>query len=502
MSLSALPEWKQLLLERKRREEEERERQEREEEERLASMPAWKRGIIQRRRAKQDEEREREKERDTSKETISPIQQNPFIRSENSFRRDNRGKEVIRDGENEDKKAANNRGRERNKETEKEIWRERDGEMWVEKMGSKSEGRERDRSTGRESRETDSSASLLSPVVGLRMIQANNIIIIEKDKNGKEKLDKREKEAEEEQKRMRMDLREFLAGGGSVTEIRSLREKIRQQEKERRDDDNEEGSREAGRTVREQEETILETLRLFDVTQEVNMTKSSPQLPVPVSLSLLQSASTEREVGEISRDVSESDICPRQAERDVEECGTCIAWRTQDVNKRVEEREEESLEEGYLPPSLSPSPPLSDSLDAMSRIYNLKTVGSRTRGTTITITPRRPAGAASSGGIATVTPAVPKAGKKRYPTAEEIEVIGGYQNLERSCLVKSKGTAKAVSGFLCFCMTYTMSCCAHCIRALQMEHATMGYAMKIICNLHFGLVRFFFYFREETIALE
>ncbi|KTF89562.1 hypothetical protein cypCar_00042794, partial [Cyprinus carpio] len=1198
MSLSALPEWKQLLLERKRREEEERERQEREEEERLASMPAWKRGIIQRRRAKQDEEREREKERDvgqhtpdilgitedivteqvdskftiklqtdqtgykvqkqTSKETISPIQQNPFIRSENSFRRDNRGKEVIRDGENEYKKATNNRGRERNKETEKEIWRERDREMWVEKMGSKSEGRERDRSTGRESRETDSSASLLSPVVGLRMIQANNIIIIEKDKNGKEKLDKREKEAEEEQKRMRMDLREFLAGGGSVTEIRasevliikppmtdgrretemvgipergsknlekegiwssmrmtsrtvmqkaervlnhkdrgtlecsgrvsqllskfgehpkpptrsksiecfnqpgknwarystgdlfvqedqstektdssptfggvpkrsfsfsdrvvcqqetrdceektdfkmversysdrrvksrvtdesgsepkvtrrwgrpkpdevmhekrqkegrvenkrnhsirgeteewtssldregftlasvkipeeiafaqlvpikhdgressseqeikkvreenereimidkdihrdkrqverettvrqrpielqteatteskercnideitvavskqphgiyipptddstidfpaeiqcqcvdtpfvvsscpttayaeqailtqhtedlvckiakvqsdrelkragyvfshgdmerisgemgnqdqkehqqyqsfpkqateeihftseppqqtvtldqsklctqervtiprtvfygvdtsaerrraslpagdkqdggkverrgswkagrpltrveSLREKIRQQEKERRDDDNEEGSREAGGTVREQEETILETLRLFDVTQEVNMTKSSPQLPVPVSLSLLQSASTEREVGEISRDVSESDICPRQAERDVEECGTCIAWRTQDVNKKVEEREEESLEEGYLPPSLSPSPPLSDSLDAMSRIYNLKTVGSRTavfiserkadmpphsgpqgiynpirqapspdilpetaklwnhgrdsdktetmeskgaqmvqrqverlqlreqeagcgshndkkaqptmescplvepeirvaegqknpdilretqksqtptgprfpqaqqkverqtpkpqqvrsftinarnsestensqkppeqnsqsssspctaspssspspplfsirsasggpgkRGTTITITPRRPAGAASSGGIATVTPAVPKAapqghittpapnstkeaGKKRYPTAEEIEVIGGYQNLERSCLVKSKGTAKAVK--VCF----------------------------------------------------
>ncbi len=261
MSLSALPEWKQLLLERKRREEEEREKREREEEERLASMPAWKRGIIQRRRAKQDEEREREKERDggqytpdilgitedivpeqadskftlhlqpdqtgykvqkqISKETISPIQQNPFIRSENSIRRDNRGKEVIRDGENEYKKAANNRGRERNKETEKEIWRGHDREMWVEKMGSKSEGRERDGSTGRESREADSSASLFCPVVGLRTIQANNIIIIEKHNNGKEKLDKREKEVEDEQKRMRMDLREFLAGGGSVTEIRA-----------------------------------------------------------------------------------------------------------------------------------------------------------------------------------------------------------------------------------------------------------------------------------------
>ncbi|XP_052439432.1 trichohyalin-like [Carassius gibelio] len=1194
MSLSALPEWKQLLLERKRREEEERERQEREEEERLASMPAWKRGIIQRRRAKQDEEREREKERDggqqtpdilgiteeiiteqverkftlhlqndqtgykvhkqISKETISPIQQNPFIRSENSFRRDNRGKVVNKDGENEYKKSANNRRRERNEETEKEIWRGRDVEMWVEKMGHKSEERERDRSIGGESSEAESSTSLFSSVVGLRTIQANNIIIIEKDKKGKQKLDKRENEAEEEQKRMRMDLREFLAGGGSVTEItasevliikppitdgrretetigipergsehlekegiwssmrmtsrtvmqkaervlnhrtlecsgrvsqllsrfgehpkpptrsksiecfnqtgknqarystgdpfvqedqsteemdtsptfrglpkrsfsfsdrvvcqqetrdceektdfkkversyserrvktrvtdqsgsepkvtrrwgrpkpdevihekrqkerrvenkrndsvhgeteewmssvdgegftlasvkmpdevvfaqrvpikhdgressserkikkvreenereiiidkeihrdksqverettvrqrpiefqtkatqeseercnmdeitvavlkqphgiyipilddsiidfpaeiqhqcvntpsadsscpttayveqtvltqhtedlvceivkvqsdrelkragcefshgdmespsdemgnqdqkehrqyqsfpkqateekhftsepqqqtvtlnqsklctqeritiprtvfygvdisaerrrashpagdkqdggqverrgswkavrpltrvESLRERIRQQEKERRDDDKEEGSREAVGTSRQQEETTLQTLRLFDVTQDVNMTKASPQLPVPVSLSLLQSASTEREVGELSRDVSESNICPREAERNVEERGTCIAWKSQEFNKREEEREEESLEEGYLPPSLSPSPPLSDSLDAMSRIYNLKTVGSRTvfiserkadmpshsgaqgmynpirqspspdilpetaklwnhgrdshknemmastgaqmvqrqverlqlrqqeagcgtnndkkaqptmescplvepeirvaegqkkpdilretqksqtstsprfpqaqqkvqsqppkpqqvrsftvnarntesaensqkppeqnsqsssspctaspssspspplfsirsasggpgkRGTTITITPRRPAGAALSGDIPTVTPAVPKAapqghittpapnstkepGKKRYPKAEEIEVIGGYQNLERSCLVKSKGTPKAVK--VCF----------------------------------------------------
>ncbi|XP_059411560.1 trichohyalin-like [Carassius carassius] len=1161
MSLSALPEWKQLLLERKRREEEERERQEREEEERLASMPVWKRGIIQRRRAKQDEEREREKERDggqhtpdilgftedivteqverkftlhlqndqtgfklqkqISKETISPIQQNPFIRSENSFRRDNRGKVVIKDGENEYKKSSNNRRRERNEETENEIWRGRDVEMWVEKMGHKSEGRERDRSTEGKNREADSSASLFSSVVGLRTIQANNIIIIEKDKNGKQKLDKRENEAEEEQKRMRMDLREFLAGGGSVTEIRasevliikppmtdgrretdmvgipergsehlekegiwssmrmtsrtvmqkaervlnhrtlecsgrvsqllskfgehpkpptrsksiecfnqpgknqarystgdpfvqedksteemdtsptfrglpkrsfsfsdrvvckqetrdceektdfkkversyserrvktrvtdqsgcepkvtrrwgrpkpdeaihekrqkerrvenkrndsvhgeteewtssvdgegftlasikipeeivfarqvpikhdgrestselkikkvreendraiiidkaihrdksqverettvrqrpiefqtkatteseercnmdeitvavskqphgiyipilddriidfpaeiqhqcvdtpsadsscpttayaeqtvltqhtedlvceivkvqldrelkravtegthftselgqqtvtldqrklctqervtiprtvfygvdisaerrrashptgdkqdggqlerrgswkagrpltrveSLRERIRQQEKENRDDGKEESSREAVGAAREQEETTLQTLRLFDVTQDVNMTKASPQLPVPVSLSLLQSASTEREVGELSRDVSESNICPREAERNVEVRGTCIAWKTQEFNKREEEREEESLEEEYLPPSLSPSPTLSDSLDAMSRIYNLKTVGSRTvfiserkadmpshsgaqgiynpirqspsadilpetaklwnhgrdshknemmestgaqmvqrqverlqlrqqeagcgfhndkkaqptmencplvepeirvaegqkkpgilretqksqtptnprfpqaqqkvqsqplkpqqvrsftinarntesaensqkppeqnspsssspctaspssspspplfsirsasggpgkRGTTITITPRRPAGAASSGGVSTVTPAVPKAapqghittpppnsikepGKKRYPKAEEIEVIGGYQNLERSCLVKSKGTPKAVK--VCF----------------------------------------------------
>lgn len=1149
MSLSALPEWKQLLLERKRREEEDRERQEREEEERLASMPAWKRGIIQRRRAKQDEEREREKEREhtpdvlgitedifkeqmdsklthqtgykvqkqISKDTISPIQQNPFICSENSFRRDKRGKEVIRDGENEYKKTTNNKERERNRETEGEIWRGRDREMWVEKMGNKNEGRERDRSTGRESKEADNSKSPFSPVIGLRTIQANNIIIIEKEKNCKEKLDGMNKDVDKEEKRMRMDLREFLACGGSVTEIRasevliikppvtdgkrempergsgeerfdregiwssmhlmsrkvkqraervlnhrdrgtpecsgrvsqllskfgehpkppmrskstdcfnrpgnsrarystgdlfvqedqsseetdtsptlrgvpkrsfsfsdrvvcqqenseektdfkmmertysdrrvksqeshsrvtrrwgrpkhdevmhekkqkerrvenkndsvcgeaeertssvdggegftlasvrnpegvtfarripikqdgrdsssereikreenereikikvkereeeimvrqtteanteserrrnqdevtvgasiqshganipssddrtigvsadvrcqcvdascqttayveqrqpsgqekvqsdrelkrtghvfshgdsgemsnqdqeehqnlpkrateeihftsqlpvtlgqsklctqegvtiprtvfygvdiseerraslpagdgqdggqmerkgswkagrpltrveSLKERIRQREMERektREDYKEEASRETEGTVREQEETTFQSVRLFDVTQDASMAKSSPQLPVPVSLSLLQSASTETEVGEISREVSASDICSgetqRETEHHVEECGTSNARRTQDIDggEDKKEREEELLEEEYLPPSLSPSPPLSDSLDAMSRIYNLKTVGSRTavcisertadlpphsgpqgkynpireapspdvlpetaklwnhgrdgdksetmestgvqmvqrklerlqlreqeagcgphndrkaqtsmersplvepakrpdilretqksqeprfpqaqqkaqrakpqqvrsftinarntestekppeqsspssaspcttspsstpspplfsirsasggpgkRGTTITITPRRPAGAASTNSIPTGTPATPKAapqaniptpapsstkgtGKKRYPTAEEIEVIGGYQNLERSCLVKSRGTPKAVSGFMSFCMTFT-------IRAIQ-----------------------------------
>jgi hypothetical protein len=37
-------------------------------------------------------------------------------------------------------------------------------------------------------------------------------------------------------------------------------------------------------------------------------------------------------------------------------------------------------------------------------------------------------------------------GKKRYPTTEEIEVIGGYQNLDKSCLVKTpKGNPKGVS---------------------------------------------------------
>lgn len=44
------------------------------------------------------------------------------------------------------------------------------------------------------------------------------------------------------------------------------------------------------------------------------------------------------------------------------------------------------------------------------------------------------------------TTAVAEPVKKKYPTVEEIEVIGGYQNLEKSCLVKNRGTPKRVSG--------------------------------------------------------
>nr|XP_055076920.1 phostensin [Misgurnus anguillicaudatus] len=1021
MSLSTLPEWKQLLLERKRREEEERERREREEEERLANMPAWKRGIILRRRAKQDEGRDKDGGQHTAEvltiiediateqmdnkltlhlqtqETIGSIQHNPFIRSENSWRRDN-----TCDG-------TNNIGREKEAEVkrEREFWKRRDREIWTDK------GREKE--PLKKCREVESSTCLFTPVTGLHTIKANNIIIIEKEKNSKERPERRESAREEvEEKRMRMDLREFLAGGGSVTEIRAsevliikppvtdeeidtpeVREKIWRKEtlmtritklkgggtecggrvsqllskfgehpkppmrskstdcfdpsgknrikygtgdlyvrkdeedqtrqtfrgvpkrsfsfsdrvlchqenrvceeepefkviertysdrrvkpnvkvrsegeprvtrrwgRHRRDEevqmnekrqkesaDGEEGfivapiknpediafarrvpiknegresseremkidkeiqrdqrceirpnekekierksqteevkrkgnqdevnvvhstyiqpsddikdiikpsadrslqssshlsedldhrtervqtdrelnrtgkmsscedpdtitynhqktshpikeevtiprtvfygvdvssarrtsfpvgdgegggverreswktgrpltrveslrerirqqeeklsgvkktevmeSRETEGTLTQQEETTLQTLRLFDVTQEV--TVASPQLPVPISLS--RSDSTEREVGEISGDESESDIFRGETERDhVEECDRRSIWRRQNIDAGEDEKERELLEEEYLPPSLSPSPPLSDSLVEMSRIYNLKPVGSRSavcigerkadlstgqyksirnaqspdilpekaklwsygrdgdkpgtvestgvqtvqrqverlklkeqegdgetqsamtsqevktaegqkrpdilketqksqtslnppqqndqrshpkpqqlrsftvnartvqptenslstpeqvnspsspstgpspplftirsasggpakRGTTITITPRRSAGSAPSGNTSTITPSKPApqaqtstnntsankdTGKKRYPTAEEIQVIGGYQNLERSCLIKNKGTAKAVK--VCF----------------------------------------------------
>ncbi|XP_045078169.1 nipped-B-like protein B [Coregonus clupeaformis] len=308
MSVSSLPEWKQLLLERKRREEEEREKGEKEEEAKLASMPAWKRGIIQRRRMKQESFGDKERESplqvkegrspsDTVsdpdsatlvqlegepplspdiagpldeeakpqsqvlRETITPVQQNPFIRTHGGWRR---GREAERAGEMGHEKGNEQeievgRGREKEKERghikghDGESGRGRDTELKIERYRDRSGGRERDRSAGRETsrdtvrdrerecprgrkeeerEEVDSdtpSPKFPHPLVpGLRTIRADNIIIIEQDRKGSDERRGRRREwqrevmEEEQEKRdVKMDLKEFLSGGGSVTEIRA-----------------------------------------------------------------------------------------------------------------------------------------------------------------------------------------------------------------------------------------------------------------------------------------
>ena len=311
MSVSSLPEWKQLLLEKKRRDEEERERREKEEEEKLASMPAWKRGIIQRRKAKQDSVGDREKERDmcflqvdfrspsdgqsdtdssvtvylgsepslspdpglwldadprsvsqVSVETIVPFHENPFIRTQSAWRK---GKDADVGNESErEKDKSSPRGQDgdsgRGRDIELKIERFRDLSEGREKERSRdrSQGRERDNSRERwekdknqwkeslkdvtrereflkvrkdeEEKETDSQSGSFSPHVPcLRTIRADNIIIIEQDRTGNDERRGRWREGERERpdedhqgnRGMKMNLREILAGGGSVTEIRA-----------------------------------------------------------------------------------------------------------------------------------------------------------------------------------------------------------------------------------------------------------------------------------------
>ncbi|XP_046496620.1 phostensin isoform X3 [Equus quagga] len=113
-------------------------------------------------------------------------------------------------------------------------------------------------------------------------------------------------------------------------------------------------------------------------------------------------------------------------------------------------QEEEAVE--LRPPSaapLSPPPPAppgpqSPGDPLMSRLfYGVKAgpgVGApRRSGHTFTVNPRRsapPAAPTTPATSATADAAAPGSGKKRYPTAEEILVLGGYLRLSRSCLVK------------------------------------------------------------------
>uniref|UniRef100_A0AAR2JLX8 Phostensin/Taperin PP1-binding domain-containing protein n=1 Tax=Pygocentrus nattereri TaxID=42514 RepID=A0AAR2JLX8_PYGNA len=500
MSVSVLPEWKQLLLERKRREEEERERREREEEERLASMPAWKRGIIQRRRAKQEgggERRESEREggqhscldrnsdgpcddrlmfrqtdnenetaskthNQVSVETIGPIRQNPFIRSQNSYRRDNRRRETEKENHGREKERESiyekTGGDENTGEKEKDIeeeesqgqerdfWRGRDREMRIERTRDRSEGRER---------------------------------------VGREVLKDREKDAS-------------WKAGRPLTRVESLRERIRQREMERQRrgeaEGEGEGERETGRSegegmergemrreaegalravmVNRQEVASPQTLSMFDVTKEASVSKASPQLPASVPLSLSQSLSAGREAPKLSgnsqcfSEQNEEDFGSQQDPDSLTvappEEGEAEEDLFEEENVHSPENLQKPLERAIAPSSpLSPSsvsisPSVTSSSSQPSPLFSIRSAsgGPGKRGTTITITPRRPAAGISALPAPSVSPSTPptpapepdtgEGHKKRYPTAEEIEVIGGYQNLENSCLVKNRGTPKGV----------------------------------------------------------
>ncbi|XP_021073609.1 phostensin isoform X2 [Mus pahari] len=96
------------------------------------------------------------------------------------------------------------------------------------------------------------------------------------------------------------------------------------------------------------------------------------------------------------------------------------------------------------PPPSAPTAPQSSGDPLMSRLfYGVKPgpgVGApRRSGHTFTVNPRRcapPASPAPPVNPATADAAGSGSGKKRYPTAEEILVLGGYLRLSRSCLVK------------------------------------------------------------------
>lgn len=276
MSVSVLPEWKQLLLERKRKEEEEREKREREEEERLASMPAWKRGIIQRRRAKQDGggEKEREKVREAGQEikaetvSVEPVRKKSFYCSKNGFTREHVRKEEKGNNEEKQQRESNyERMSEENNEKEENRGKWGDRGMQMERtkeQGTNESMKEREMDTGRGMKREEK--DVFPSISSIPTIKAENIIIIENRKNEREK-EKRdgERETEEGNKRgMRMDLKQFLGGGEKVTEIcvsEVLIIKPSVKEERSKDDKNQGNKTLLGVTEKEGKETECKSVR-------------------------------------------------------------------------------------------------------------------------------------------------------------------------------------------------------------------------------------------------
>uniref|UniRef100_A0A8K9UD51 Phostensin/Taperin PP1-binding domain-containing protein n=1 Tax=Oncorhynchus mykiss TaxID=8022 RepID=A0A8K9UD51_ONCMY len=408
MSVSSLPEWKQLLLERKRREEEEREKREKEEEAKLASI-----------------------ESPLSPDTITTVQQNPFIRTHGGLRR---GREEEMAGEMGHEKGNEQEievGREREKEKERghvkghdgESGRGRDIELKLQQYRERSRGRERDRS------------------------------------------------------RARSTEREVVVGRQAEPQVRDRR-----------------GSEAIRRGSDARDAKRMSEVR--DCTMSVETTQQNCVITLSVDR-----ASPPQSVESHYRRVSALTECSTTLLSAVAHRGT--DWRSSQgapgnhstksalsqppqpnrarsitINSRslLTPSHENSLHPDQgVPPSTSsspcsPSPPQSPSVSpspSPSPIHFTIRTGSGgqqvKRGTTITITPRKPVGgeAVESVSVSSGPPVKTSAksqmpvlteiverGKKRYPTTEEIEVIGGYQNLDKSCLVKTpKGTPKGVKNF-------------------------------------------------------
>uniref|UniRef100_A0A3P9I560 Phostensin/Taperin PP1-binding domain-containing protein n=1 Tax=Oryzias latipes TaxID=8090 RepID=A0A3P9I560_ORYLA len=349
MSVSSLPEWKQLLLEKKKREEVERGRREKEEEEKLASMPAWKRGIIQRRRAKQETVGDKEKDRDFSSqvllETIVPVHENPFIRTQSGWKKGRDG-EPGTETEVKERDKMNPRGQDA--ETRRNPPDHSDPQDCVLRWRG-NVGQNRSRGTRLQR-------------AGLGSLEPHRVPAGEDEAEG----------AGEDATRRRRRSRGWRRAPPHPVISPTPQPK----------------------------QTITIVPSFLRNQSSENSLKPANCAPTPAS--------------------SPSSLSPAQS--------PCPS------------------------PSPTPSPVL----------FSIKSAsgGHVKRGATITVTPKKPCGGGGGG----TRPALPTAptkpppqqtspatadpGRKKYPTVEEIEVIGGYQNLERSCLIKSRGTPKR--GKVCF----------------------------------------------------
>uniref|UniRef100_A0A8C6M4F0 Phostensin n=1 Tax=Nothobranchius furzeri TaxID=105023 RepID=A0A8C6M4F0_NOTFU len=464
MSVSSLPEWKQLLLERKRREEEERERREKEEEDKLANMPAWKRGIIQRRKAKQENLGDREKDKDpkpasqVSMETIVPVHENPFIRTQSVWRK-GRDAEIGNESDIKDKDKSGLRGQDvetnRGRDTELKIER---GETAYKASPEVTKENQQEAQTGSLTQEaTTRSPKRITPfgmLQGPLEIQIpRTVFYVAEDMVERKKSECQSSDGQDRDGGQQVERRDSWRVGKPLSRIESLREKIRQRELEKQRQREAQGG--AAETCDAQTGEVGYEERGSE--QEREWEAAACEQTRPVDAERMQEEAAEQ-TSTTACDSPRRNCSPTSQ---LKQTVTPPFQRTQSP--------ENSLKPANCAPTPASSPSLSSPSNSPSaspsptpspKLFTIKSAsgGMVKRGATVTITPRRPvagrvtdskprptAAESTKGSSQPTTPAVDEPVKKKYPAVEEIKVIGGYQHLEKSCLVKNRGTPKNVS---------------------------------------------------------
>uniref|UniRef100_A0A8K9UK95 Phostensin/Taperin PP1-binding domain-containing protein n=1 Tax=Oncorhynchus mykiss TaxID=8022 RepID=A0A8K9UK95_ONCMY len=424
MSVSSLPEWKQLLLERKRREEEEREKREKEEEDKLASMPAWKRGIIQRRRMKQEMQlgsepplspditgpwldEEAKPQCLVLKETIIPVGQNSFIQESE------RGLD-----------KARSKGREGvgGREAEPQVRERRESDF---RRGSEV----RDMKRVSEVRDMKRVSEVRDCTISVETTQQNCVITLSIDRaSPPQSVDSHYNHV------------------SAFTECSSnLLSTVAHKGTDWHSSQGAPGHHSTQSPLSQHTEDLINKIERVGGTQTIlNPRKSQSNLQLH----------------------SERPPQPKQAQSNQPKQARSITINSRSVLTPSPENLLHPDQGVPTTPSASPSQStsVSPSPSPSPTHFTIRSLSGGQqvkRGTTITITPRKPLANTSAQSQMPVLTEEGERGKKRYPTAEEIEVIGGYQNLDKSCLVKtSKASPKGVSVDcrLAYCRLCTINC--------------------------------------------
>uniref|UniRef100_A0A3B3SJ17 Protein phosphatase 1 regulatory subunit 18 n=1 Tax=Paramormyrops kingsleyae TaxID=1676925 RepID=A0A3B3SJ17_9TELE len=500
MSIPSLPEWKRLLLDRKRKGEETRERQVREDEKRLANMPAWKREVIQRRKAKQEGDggpqtvdgfrNGPEPQSQVSVENIGPVQHNPFVLSQNVWRGDRRecredlgpdnsaeggsGPEKVMEGEGESRIGLGSRweayareeedmqGKERKMEEggRRELERALRVREVVDQQQVSREGKETVISTGSERVGKIQRGPCVYTSSSLGVIQEVGL-----------PKPSPPLPANVSPSQLLLAAKAEARASSAATPVAAASPHIQErQEQERQHVEDSESSQKGRRFTeeggKEEEECAQSPSPSLTTSIDVPPSSSSPTLPFVVNMSRIYNQKpvvprSTLSIGERKTENMSPTLKAQGRESPLQSHRLPLTSFT--VNPKSSPVLENPPQIQECKDVVTPSASLSPSSSSPSALPNAPlfslrntSAGPGKRGNTITIVPRRPPAAgkpatdpgANRTAPQTQAPISGDASKKRYPTVEEIVVIGGYKKVEKSCLSKHGKTPKGVSAQL------------------------------------------------------